>query len=161
MPITRKIVDKVAAVAETESMPSGLKIVSKTNNILYDLAWIAGVDITNEVNDNDNINKTDNVNEAEKINQDKMHPDDIEGLALTKHQENNQSTNNEIVKDVQDQADDNEEIEIVFEPYEEAEEDEEDPEEDEESDPEDDRLIRTRSGQVSRPVYKYVTTHQG
>ena len=54
MPITQAIVDKVAAMADNKGMPSGLKIVSKADNILYDLAWIAGV----ESIDNDNDDAT-------------------------------------------------------------------------------------------------------
>ena len=44
MPITQAIVNKVAAIANKEGMPSRLKIVSKTDNILYNSDWIAGVD---------------------------------------------------------------------------------------------------------------------
>ena len=124
--------------------------------------WIAGVDVPDD-NDDDNTSVNNTKNNANKIHDDEMHPDDIAGLAPTRQQDNNQIDNEiEIVDGQQDQTNNNEEIEIVFEPDEEATDNEEDPEEDEEPDhPEFDRLIQTRSGQVSRPVHKYVTTHQG
>jgi hypothetical protein len=88
-------------------------------------------------------------------------------LAPTGRQQDNlqQKDNDEEIDEahqdqVEDQAVDDDEIEIVFETDEEATE-EEDPEEEEEPEPEFDRLIRTRSGRVSRPVHKYVTSHQG
>jgi hypothetical protein len=155
----RKIVDKVTALAETEGMPLGLKIVSKTDTILYNLAWIAGVDAPDDDNnDNDDVpddnnNNNDN-NNADKIQDDEMHPDNIAGLAPTRQQDNTHDQINneiEIVDGQQEQTDDNEEIKIVFELDEEETDDKEDPEDNDEPDhPEFDRLIQTRSGQVSR-----------
>jgi hypothetical protein len=166
LPITREIVDQVSAIANSEGMPSGLKIVSKTDAILYDSAWIAGVDINNDDNDDDD-NDDDEINNDNAIQDDEMHPDDIAGLAPTGRQQDNlqQQVNDEEIGEahqdqVEDQAVDDDEIEIVFETDEEATE-EEDPEEEDEPEPEFDRLIRTRSGRVSRPVHKYVTSHQG
>ena len=91
-----------------------------------------------------------------------MHPEEIEGMGNTRHQGILPNTNNktlEDAQDVQEREDDNNEIEIVFKPEQEEEEEEEDPEEDDKFDPEDDRLIQTRSGRISRPVYKYVSAH--
>jgi hypothetical protein len=90
-----------------------------------------------------------------------MHPDNIARLAIapTRQQDNTHDQINneiEIVDGQQDQTDNNEEIEIVFEPDEEATNEELSEEEDEPDHPEFDRLIQTRSGQVSRPVHKYV-----
>jgi hypothetical protein len=157
LPITHKVVKKVAALAETKGMPSGLKIVSTMDTILYNLAWIAGVD-TPDNNDNNNDNNN-------KIQDDEMHPNNIAGLAPTRRQQENSydQINNEIkiVDGHQDQTDNNEEIEIVFKPDEEATNVENLEEDDEPDDPEFDWLIQTRSGQVSRPVHKYVTSHQG
>ena len=92
LPITQKIVNKVAALAETKGMPSGLKIVSKTDTIIYNLAWIAGVDIPDNNND-DNAAKIHDDNTAAKIHDDEMHPDNIAGLALTRQQDNTQVDN--------------------------------------------------------------------
>jgi hypothetical protein len=134
-----KIVNKVAALAETEGMPSGLKIVSKMDTILYNLTWIAVVDTPN------NNDKDDN-----EIQDDEMHSDNIAGLAPTGRQQDNthNQINNEIeiVDGHQDQTHDNKEIKIVFEPDEEATNEEILEKEDEPDQPEFDRLIRTRSG---------------
>jgi hypothetical protein len=46
--ITKAIQDQVAELAKAEEMPEGLKISSKTDVILYNLTWIAGVDHTPE-----------------------------------------------------------------------------------------------------------------
>jgi hypothetical protein len=143
-------------------MPSGLKIVSKMDTIIYKSARIAGVDVPDNNDDNTSVDNTNN--NTDEIHDDEMHPDDIAGLAPTRQQDNKV----EIVDGQQDQTDDNEEIKIIFEPDKEATDNEEDPEEEKDSEeddepdhPEFDRLIQTRSGQVSRPVHKYVTTHQG
>jgi hypothetical protein len=141
LPIMRKIVDKVAALADTKGMPSGLKIVSKTDTILYDLAWIAGVDAPATNTDN-------NANNNDAIQDNEMHLDNIAGLAIapTRQQDNTHDqidNENKVVHGQQDQTDNNEEIKIVFELNEE-ETDKEDPEEEDE--PEFDRLIQTRSG---------------
>jgi hypothetical protein len=62
-------------------MPIGLKIYSKSNSLLYNLAWIAGVDYEDNNHDNNN-NNYNNCN----YNQDEMHPDKIAALAQN-HQE--------------------------------------------------------------------------
>ena len=104
-------------------------------------------------------------NQNNKEDKDKMHPDDIAGLAqenqaTQENQENQEDKQKlELTQDNQDQEEDQEEeqeseIEIDFKT---------DNETDKEPEPEDppfDHLIRTRSGRVLRPVHKYVTTHQ-
>ena len=95
MPITKAIVDTVEAIANKEGMTSGLKIVSKTDNILYDSDWIAGVDSM----DNDNDDAT---NYDENQDQDYMHPDNIEGLGNAKQQNilpnaNNNTTRQRVI----------------------------------------------------------------
>jgi hypothetical protein len=70
IPITKAIQDQVAGLARAEDMPQGLKITSKTDIVLYDSSWIAGVDYLLE-------------EEEEEINNqdfDEMHPDNIAGL---------------------------------------------------------------------------------
>jgi hypothetical protein len=44
IPITKAIQDQVADLATAEDMPQGLKITSKTDAVMYDSSWIAGVD---------------------------------------------------------------------------------------------------------------------
>ena len=174
MPITQTIIDKVTAIAHKEGMPSGLKIISKTDNIMYDSDWSAGVDPNNNNNDNDNDNIDNKNNEDDETSvqdQDYMHPEEIEGLGNKKNvitpntnDEIEEIGEPEIDQENLDEAQDDpiyehesDQSEIVFE----SEEDEEDEEDNEDDDPEDDGVLRTRSGRVSRPVHKYVSALQG
>jgi hypothetical protein len=81
-----KVVDQVTALADIEGMPLGLKIVSKTDTILYDLARIAGVDAPN---DNYNHKNNNNNEDNEQQQDDKMHPDNIIGLTPTGRKQDN------------------------------------------------------------------------
>ena len=47
-PITQSVIDAVHSLAERDHMPAGLKIHSKTQILLWDSAWIAGVDYDEE-----------------------------------------------------------------------------------------------------------------
>lgn len=54
VPITPAIIYQVHLLADRDEMPDGLKIKNKTGALLYDSAWIAGVDIDiNEFENND------------------------------------------------------------------------------------------------------------
>ena len=69
-------------MATLEDMPPSLKIRNKTNKVLYDHAWIAGVDYdyTDEAkseSDEDDERSISNIEEE----YDEMDPDKIEGLA--------------------------------------------------------------------------------
>ena len=44
LPISPGIIQQVHLLAEQHSQPQGLKITNKTRRLLYDHAWIAGVD---------------------------------------------------------------------------------------------------------------------
>jgi hypothetical protein len=75
-------------IAKFENMPQGLKIQSKTNNVLYDHAWIAGVDYHEKhehkkSDDEASEGKSDNEgNESiEDDVYDEMEPDKIQSLA--------------------------------------------------------------------------------
>ena len=41
----------VHAIAKEEKMQKGLKIINRTNNVLFDTAWTAGVEYEEEVFD--------------------------------------------------------------------------------------------------------------
>ena len=94
LPITPAIINQVHAIADSENVPEGLKITNRTGQVLYDSAWIAGVDYTDESvteMDDDNEYETEHnneshdgipTNEMDDIDEiDEMHPDEIEGLA--------------------------------------------------------------------------------
>jgi hypothetical protein len=87
-PITPAVLKQVNDIATMENMPQGLKIQSKTNNILYDHAWIAGVDYhekheQNNSDDEESEDESDNEdNESvEDDLYDEMDPNEIQGLA--------------------------------------------------------------------------------
>jgi len=48
VPVTPSIISQVHALACLDGMPPGLKITSRTNQILFDSAWTAGVDYNEE-----------------------------------------------------------------------------------------------------------------
>jgi hypothetical protein len=83
LPITQAVQDQVANLARSKGMPQGLKIESKTNILLNNSAWIAGVDYPSESQ------------EEEEENFDKMHPDKIA-------QERNTNFDQDEIKEIQD-----------------------------------------------------------
>jgi hypothetical protein len=62
-PITPAVIKQVNDIATMENMPQGLNIQSKTNNILYDHAWIAGVDY----HEKHEKNKSDDEESEQKV----------------------------------------------------------------------------------------------
>ena len=52
-PIKPTIINQVHSIADREGMTSGIKIANRTGLILYDSAWIVGVDYS-EDNDDEN-----------------------------------------------------------------------------------------------------------
>jgi hypothetical protein len=148
--ITKAIQDQVADLAIAEDMPQGLKITSKTDTVIYDSSWIAGVDYPLE-------------EEVDYQEHNEMHPDKIAGLTSEKIQDvNNETVEQELTKDLigQDQPmepiEQDSEIKIKFEDDDKCQEDEI---EDHPGEPLFDRLTRTPSERVSRPVHKFVTQH--
>jgi hypothetical protein len=53
IPITPSIIKQVHALAELEEMPRGLKITNRANQVIFNSAWIAGVDNDEELFDDD------------------------------------------------------------------------------------------------------------
>jgi hypothetical protein len=170
LPITTNIIKQVNDIAIIESMPSGLKINSRTNATLYDSAWIAGVDYHQDQDqdqENNQANEIENENDNQDTEQDYMDPDEIEGLAQPSQQTNQEPTTDQVDQEPTiDQVDQDtasaSEVEIVFETDSSQESDRESSSESQDHPEEQqfDNIIKTRSGRVSRPVHKYVTTHQ-
>ena len=84
VPVTPSIISQVHALARLDGMPPGLKIISRTNQILFDSAWTAGVDYDpqNQKNFAENgldasYNKVD-PNKLDEINHDKAIPSKVE-----------------------------------------------------------------------------------
>ena len=57
IPITPSIIRQVHSIAEREGMPKGLKVHNRFGTLLYDSAWIAGVDYNEEQFDDDDYDE--------------------------------------------------------------------------------------------------------
>jgi hypothetical protein len=57
IPITPSIMKQVHALAILDQMPEGLKITNWANNVIFDTAWIAGVDYDKQEFDDDEYNE--------------------------------------------------------------------------------------------------------
>jgi long-subunit fatty acid transport protein len=78
--MTKAIQLLVSCLAEAEGMPQGLKIVNKADTILYNSAWMAGVDYNQALQENNKQDQESQVNQ-DNNNYDEMHPDVIVRLA--------------------------------------------------------------------------------
>jgi hypothetical protein len=80
LPITPAIIKQVHALAEQDRMPKGLKITNRTGQILFDSAWLAGVDYDEEEFDNEDFSEDENESDDDTTpsdnEYDEMHPDD-------------------------------------------------------------------------------------
>ena len=158
LPITNEIVEQVNCLAREEKMIKGLKILTHDNTALYDSTLLAGVDDEDSTEDSSNqeiiqenkeYDQTDE-EETSEHDQDEMDPDDI--AALTK------------VEVIQEDNDDHSNSEQESESNNQKSAETNVDKETEEDLPQEqcldnDQQTRTRSGRVSRPVFKYVTHH--
>jgi hypothetical protein len=63
IPISVNVLEAVEKMAENDGMPEGLKLQTKSGIILYDSAWIAGVDYAQNDDNEENNNVIDDNNE--------------------------------------------------------------------------------------------------
>ena len=108
LPVTQAVIKQVNEMATLEDMPPGLKIRNKTNNVLYDHAWIAGVDYdyTDEEkseSDEDEERSISNIEEE----YDEMDPDEIEGLAPNKFNAQDDHNNHNMIEESDESEDSN------------------------------------------------------
>ncbi|KAG7350725.1 reverse transcriptase RNA-dependent DNA polymerase [Nitzschia inconspicua] len=129
-------------------MPRGLKISSRTGPILYDSAWIAGVDYDEEAfdeYDDDTYNDDDEYEEENSADTDSdneyesMDPNDIYEFA---HQEQHEHEDDESNPSTVEQNDSDSEQE---------QEQEQEQHHEEEQDLNEDNIKRTRSGRTTKP----------
>jgi hypothetical protein len=120
IPITPSIIKQVHALAELDGMPLGLKITNRANIIIFDTAWIAGVDYDEEEFDEEEYDEEDEDDEDESDDED--HYDEMDENELAdilqqpiEHQEPNEPDDPEAPEEGQ---------EIVFEAADEVEEEE-------------------------------------
>jgi hypothetical protein len=121
IPMPPSIIKQVHALAVLDDMPLGLKITNRANNVIFDTAWIAGVDYDEEEFDDDNyeedIDDNDDYNEDEEENYDEMDANEL--ADILQEQPNEFPVPNEI----------EDEEEVFEEPANEAEDPNEDAEE--------------------------------
>ena len=75
VPITQHVIDLVHDMANQDGIPDGLKIETRSGKILFDSAWIAGVDYAEDDNDDDEISIVSNEDNNE--DHDEMDPNEI------------------------------------------------------------------------------------
>ena len=94
IPITPAIIKQVDHIAKMDGMPKGLKITNHTGQVLYDSAWIAGVEYDedeiedqdyeeeeDEDDDSDYTNDSNDDDDDDNDQYDEMDPDEIAALA--------------------------------------------------------------------------------
>ena len=65
IPITPSIIKQVHALAELEEMPKGLKITNRANQVIFNSAWIAGVDYDEDLFDDEDHDEDDDGDDDE------------------------------------------------------------------------------------------------
>jgi hypothetical protein len=79
IPITPKIIKQVHVLAVLDKMPQGLKIINRANLVIFDYAWIAGVDYYDDLFNNKEYKEEDLENESETHEED-YHADKYDGM---------------------------------------------------------------------------------
>jgi Ran GTPase-activating protein (RanGAP) involved in mRNA processing and transport len=82
IPITPSIIKQVLhALAELDEMPAGLKITNRANHVIFDSAWIAGVDYDEDLFHDDDHNEEEdgdnNEDNEDEENYDEMDENDL------------------------------------------------------------------------------------
>jgi hypothetical protein len=173
IPITPAVITQVNLLAEQDGMPQGLKIASRTGQILYDSAWIAGVDYREDEDedeapdeDEDEAHEEEDEDEAHEDEDeasddedddqyDEMDPDENLALGGPEDIRENEETENENDESDLDQQTDNESINSEdFNPSNATHDEGEDNQDNEEDQSKGPKATVTRSGRVSRPPAK-------
>ena len=110
IPITPSIIRQVHSIAEREGMPTGLKVHNRFGTLLYDSAWIAGVDYNEEQFDDDDYDEQYD-EQGNPIEQDEVENDQDEELEEPLYDEIDQNeiddiANNDDEEIIQDEEDD-------------------------------------------------------
>ncbi|KAL7564642.1 hypothetical protein ACA910_009330 [Epithemia clementina (nom. ined.)] len=133
VPINQNIIELVHQLSESDNLPTGLKIATRTGHIIYDSTWIAGVDYDenydsnyNENDENENDSSDEDYiyeeDEDEEHNFDELEPEEIYELANSQEQQeleqddpNEEDDPNEAVtKDDEDPVDTDEEDDNII-----------------------------------------------
>mmetsp|Transcript_11837 Transcript_11837/g.17122 ORF Transcript_11837/g.17122 Transcript_11837/m.17122 type:complete len:288 (-) Transcript_11837:1837-2700(-) len=87
VPITQSVPDLVHKMARHDGMPNGLKITTRTGDILYDSALIAGVDYNPEVVTYDDENSLEGTDDNIQEGDDELDDEDYEEVGIQEVQE--------------------------------------------------------------------------
>ncbi|KAG7371066.1 reverse transcriptase RNA-dependent DNA polymerase [Nitzschia inconspicua] len=156
LPITPAVIKAVHQLAEDQGMPPGLKITSRNGPLLYDSAWIAGVDYDEEAFEDEDDETYKESDDDQSASNDEMNPETIyenaNDLQIEQEEESNPDTDEE-----ENEEDENED-DITQEEEEENDsdqEEEEKEEEEEEQELNENDIKCTRSGRTSRPPSRF------
>jgi hypothetical protein len=69
IPITPSIIKQVHALAVLDEMPEGLKIPDRAKNVIFDTAWITGVDYDKQEFDDDEYDKEEEIEDNDDDDQ--------------------------------------------------------------------------------------------
>ena len=109
MPMTQSVIDLVHGLATREKMPDGLKITTKTGQVLYDSSCLAGVDYTTNATNNATKNAANNnyysVLDSDDSDDDSDYEDDEESTSQSDDEESYAgSTSSETESEATDDA---------------------------------------------------------
>ncbi len=161
--VTPTIVKMVHRLAELDGMPKGLKIHNRTNQVLFDSAWIAGVDYNEELFDDedydfDKESESDDEEDEEEDEYDEMDENELADITTEPHRFNVPHEQNQNQLEVEQHVFQNEEEEINFEEQdnEDVEEvtDEEASDEEYEDSEEEDLSLEADEDEVSNPTLR-------
>ena len=156
IPITPAVIKRVHEIAERDGMPTGLKVQDRYGTILYDSAWIAGVDYNEELFDDDDYdeyydedgNRIDDTNDNNE--DEEQEPEPIDELA---NEINNNDDNIDEVMEIDEGDEDNPTTVEDNDDNKEVEPEEETVEPEQEPEPE-----PRRSGRTAREPERLITT---
>ena len=69
LPITPTVIKQVHTLAEHKNMPKSLKLSTRTGQLLYDSAWVAGVDYDDEAFDDQDYEEESQASEEEEAHE--------------------------------------------------------------------------------------------
>ena len=120
VPMTDSVINTVNALAASDGI-TGLKMLTKTGQVLYDSAWIAGVDYEeqqqqededdeqeqenlNDDQDDDDDNENDDPNEAMEILAEEPNPNPIQAEPQQEHQHEDEDEDSYVLANEQEHS---------------------------------------------------------
>ena len=101
MPMTQAIINLVEAMADKQGM-DGLKLTSCTGHILWDSAWIAGVDYTKDNEEAEDESVTSNTSGNDEVDPNEMEYDEQSIQSGPTSEDNNNNSQQGSKEELQD-----------------------------------------------------------